>query len=66
MQYSNYLLCYVFIRHYCKMKMSISILCTIEEGIEANANANRLRKLKNYQNVDVSNQLTDSGRLCWG
>jgi hypothetical protein len=46
--------------------MSISILCTIEEGIEANANANRLRKLKNYQNVDVSNQLTDSGRLCWG
>jgi hypothetical protein len=37
---------------------------SIEEGIEANAIANRLRKYKNDQKraVTVSNQLAESGR----
>ncbi len=32
----------------------------IEEGIEATANASRLKKLPNYQYDSVSNRLTDA------
>jgi hypothetical protein len=34
----------------------------IEEGIEADATANRLKSYQNYQNCAVRNQLTDNGR----